>query len=330
VKSSKRLSRREWIALAALSATGAMTWSVRRLVFPRLDISDDSLIPVPDAENVERLRGLAQTLQPLFEPLPVPEPGDWLAKHQELGQSFLEFVRSFAIAPRERFRKLCVAQVGEFTENQRRLLVDTGIYLERFFGYSVEMLEPVLLNDLPANAQRLRESGVRQLNTSHLLNAVLPPLCDPETAAVFGLTAEDLWDGEFNFLYGQGASGTRTCIGSIARFGDANGGEHEYGTCLRRTIGLATHEIGHVFHLPHCIAFSCRMNGSNHLAESDRRPLEFCPECLPKIWWSCSVDPAERFERLQDFAETHGLSKDADLWRSARGRIESAIRNTTR
>jgi archaemetzincin len=330
VKSPKRLSRRELIGLAVLSTFGGITWSVRRLEFPRLNTSDESLIPLPDAENVERLRGLARTLHSLFAPMPAPEPGDWLAKHEELGQTFLEFVRSFPNMPNQRFRRLCVVQLGEFTENQERLLVDTGAYLERFFGYSVKMLESVSLHDLPASAERIRESGARQVRTSHFLNTVLPPLCGEETAAVFGLTAEDLWDGEFNFLYGQGSAGTRTCIGSVARFGDADEGEIGYATCLRRTIGLATHELGHVFHIPHCIAHLCRMNGSNHLAESDRRPLEFCPECLPKIWWFCGVDPAERFERLLDFAETHGLSEDAGLWRSAGSRIELAIRKAVR
>jgi archaemetzincin len=58
-------------------------------------------------------------------------------------------------------------------------------------------------------------------------------------------------------------------------------------------------------------------HGSNHLAESDRRPLEFCPECLPKIWWTCGVDPKIRFSRLAEFAGEHRLNADAKLWQNA-------------
>lgn len=145
-----------------------------------------------------------------------------------------------------------------------------------------------------------------------------------DTAAVIGLTNCDLWDGDFSFLFGQGSHTQRVCVCSVARFGDVDSGTVDYATCLRRTVGLAVHETGHVFGLPHCIAYSCRMNGSNNLTESDRRPLEYCPECLPKIWWTCGVDPAIRFSRLSEFAREHRLSADAKLWRDAGTRLAAA------
>jgi hypothetical protein len=37
--------------------------------------------------------------------------------------------------------------------------------------------------------------------------------------------------------------------------------------------------------LEHCIFFRCIMNGSNHLDESDARPMFFCPVCLRKHWF---------------------------------------------
>ena len=33
------------------------------------------------------------------------------------------------------------------------------------------------------------------------------------------------------------------------------------------------HELGHMFGLPHCVFFSCCMNGSNHDEESQIRPF---------------------------------------------------------
>ncbi len=325
MKLPQLLSRRELLGLATLSVVGAAGWSVRCLVGSGLDTAlEESPVPIPDAENVERLCLLARPLQPLFAVLPEPAPNDWLAKHVEFGQTFVQFARSNPDKLGGGVRKICILPLGDLSDYQQRLFVDTGDYLERFFGFPVERLEPAPLDDLPESAQRVRESGARQVHTGHLLNEILRPLCDNETAAVFGLTAHDLWGGDFSFLFGQGSAEMRTCVGSVARFGDVDAGEVDYATCLRRTIGLATHEIGHVFRLPHCTAYSCRMNGSNHLAEADRRPLEFCPECLPKIWWTCRVDPAERFDRLLEFADKHRLTTDAKLWRSARQRLATA------
>jgi archaemetzincin len=64
------------------------------------------------------------------------------------------------------------------------------------------------------------------------------------------------------------------------------------------------------------------MNGSNNLAEKDRRPIEFCPECQQKIWWASGVDPATRDRKLAEFAESHGLDAEAAHWRQARARLE--------
>lgn len=44
-----------------------------------------------------------------------------------------------------------------------------------------------------------------------------------------------------------------------------------------------THEIGHIFGLRHCQWLACLMQGSNHLEEADRRPLDLCPVCLRKL-----------------------------------------------
>lgn len=56
-----------------------------------------------------------------------------------------------------------------------------------------------------------------------------------------------------------------------------------------------THEIGHMFGIKHCQWLSCVMQGSNHMEESDRRPLDFCPVCLRKLQDAIGFDIAERY-----------------------------------
>src|SRR5579863_2179295 len=332
MKALPKFSRREVLALCSLPVAGVFGWGMQRFAESWTDdsaddwFSDPSRIRLPDKPEFHRFQRLAQALAPLFSRLAAPQPDEWLAKHAEEGQSFARFVFELPERLNDRFRRIGLVPLGDLTETQHRLLADTADFLERFYDFKVEPLAPVALADLPEHAQRARESGERQLRTSHFLNEVLPPLCPDDMAAIVALTNFDVWDGGYNWLFGQGSRPQRACVCSVARFGDVDVGEVDYATCLRRTLGLAVHETGHVFGKPHCIAWSCRMNGSNSLAESDRRPLEYCPECLPKIWWTCDTDPAQRCSRLLEFAREHRLEAEAKLWHAAGSLLTSAER----
>ena len=67
-----------------------------------------------------------------------------------------------------------------------------------------------------------------------------------------------------------------------------------------------------MFGIEHCIWYLCLMNGSNHLAESDARPLHFCPVDLHKLQWSIGFDVVERYQRLRDFEAQAGLKDEAE------------------
>ena len=53
------------------------------------------------------------------------------------------------------------------------------------------------------------------------------------------------------------------------------------------------------------------MNGSNHLAESDARPLHLCPVDLRKLQSSVGFDVVERNRRLHDFHRQAGFEDEA-------------------
>ncbi len=48
------------------------------------------------------------------------------------------------------------------------------------------------------------------------------------------------------------------------------------------------------------------MNGSNHLQESDSRPLELCVVCLRKLQSNIKFDILERYKKLSEFVQTKG------------------------
>lgn len=62
------------------------------------------------------------------------------------------------------------------------------------------------------------------------------------------------------------------------------------------SLQTMTHEIGHMFGIKHCQWLNCVMQGSNHLEESDRRPLDFCPICLRKMQSAVGFKIAERYK----------------------------------
>jgi archaemetzincin len=66
-----------------------------------------------------------------------------------------------------------------------------------------------------------------------------------------------------------------------------------------------------MFGLAHCIYFKCVMNGSNHLAESDGRPLHLCPVCLRKLQWSVGFDVVQRYTALERVARSAGFLDEA-------------------
>jgi archaemetzincin len=59
------------------------------------------------------------------------------------------------------------------------------------------------------------------------------------------------------------------------------------------------------------------MNGSNHQAERDARPLHLCPVCLRKLWWNLRLEPVPYLTRLKTFCQTHGVGAEAHWYEKA-------------
>ena len=66
-----------------------------------------------------------------------------------------------------------------------------------------------------------------------------------------------------------------------------------------------------MFGIGHCIYFHCLMNGSNHLAESDARPMHPCPVDLRKLQHSIGFDVVRWHRGLLDFNASVGFFEEA-------------------
>jgi archaemetzincin len=94
------------------------------------------------------------------------------------------------------------------------------------------------------------------------------------------VTDADLYAEGFGFVLGQADPTGRTAVISLARLREefycrrANQSKLEL-----RAAKEALHELGHLFGLGHCPNPGCVMFFSNNLADTDRKPADFCATC---------------------------------------------------
>jgi archaemetzincin len=271
----------------------------------------------PDAARERQLQALIAKLKPLHTPLAKPRPGEWLDKHKEAGQTFAQYLQSRPVTPTGRRNTIYVQPLGEFDETQREIVKLTADFLGRYFQRPVKVQKDLPLSVIPDEARRRHPTwGMDQILSTYVLDKVLAPRLPDDAAAYIAFTASDLWPGEgWNFVFGQASLSQRVGVWSIYRNGEPEKGSDEFRLCLLRTLKTATHETGHMFSLAHCTKYECDMCGSNHREESDRRPLEVCPECLAKICWATGCDPLVRFEACAEFCREHKLADEDEFYR---------------
>jgi len=255
--------------------------------------------PSPNGPEVARLRGVMETVRPLYLP---HEPSAWDLFFPEHGQTFQEYLAVNPNVPRDRRRILYVRQLGDLTPAQRHILEITAEYLEQFYGLATRIAPTLPLDHVPAGARRRnRFLGSEQIQTGYLLDLLKRALPDDAFAEI-GLTASDLYpDEKMNFVFGQSTLRDRVGVWSLCWLGEPDQSEAEFRTTLARTLKVASHETGHMFSIPHCTKYNCIMNGALSLGEVDFHPFDACPECMAKICWATRSEPRDRYQRLASF-----------------------------
>jgi len=235
-----------------------------------------------------------------------PRPGEWLYVFDEPGQTFAEYRALFrGRAPERGTFAIGIVPLGSVMQEHGALVRALARYAAIFFDTQVELLpaEP-----LPASCYNPRR---RQFRADALLERVRWPLPhEPdEVLAAIGLTSVDLYQGNLNFVFGVADHRKHVSLCSVHRFLPRR--DEPQRLALVRTLKTGTHEIGHMLGMAHCTFYHCLMNGSNSLAESDRRPLFLCPVCLRKLEWRLGFDRRKRYERLKAFFDECGLMEQA-------------------
>ncbi len=134
-------------------------------------------------------------------------------------------------------------------------------------------LEPAYEGSIPPDPTASREGQL--LAERQLQNVLL----EKPNEALFALavTPYDLYSRGLNFVFGV-AFPFKGAIVSYARLLSEN--RDLFFSRVRKEV---THEMGHVFGLPHCPNPHCVMHFSNSLADTDRKGEDFCPACKKKL-----------------------------------------------
>jgi archaemetzincin len=254
-------------------------------------------------------------LLPLHTELGKPQPGDWLDKHPEFGQSYDQYLHSFPARADQHRSVIYLQPLGNFNQSEKRIIDGVTEFLGVYFQLPVKTSETLSLGLVPKQARRKHGStGEEQILTTYVLGTLLKPRLPKDAAVMLAFTNADLWPGEgWNRVYGQADYFDRLGVWSTNRFGNPAGGDAAFRLCLLRTLKTASHETGHMFSIPHCTIFECDMCGSNSLAEADRHPLEVCPSCLAKLCYATAADPEKRFRGLIAFYKAHGLKAEQEF-----------------
>lgn len=276
-----------------------------------------------DASNPSLARAFDEQVG--YVPIAPPADGDWLDAHPERGQSFEGYLRSGPNLPNDERTTLYLMPIGAWASDfvvgeDGAVLVPAPplSQLEEFarlyFQMPVKALPGVAVEDLQLTSRN--HFGRRQLLTTDILRALARRLPD-DAYSLIAVTMEDLYPAEsWNFVFGYASLGERVGVYSFARYDPAfygrSRGPAANRKILRRGLKVMAHEIGHMYGMEHCIHYTCVMNGSNHLEESDTKPMHLCPVCLRKLHHAVGFDPATRYEQLGELYRRVGFGYDAD------------------
>jgi archaemetzincin len=258
-----------------------------------------------------------------FDPVPGPGPHDWLSVARERGQGFERFARVTSNRPGEARPQIGLQPVGELSAEQARLVQDLLRFGSAFFMREVRLLPPLPVEGAGIASRRNRYTDDVQLNTRDILR-ILADHVPPDAWGVLGVSFYDLYPHEaWSFVFGEALLDERVGVFSLARYDPRfYGDEGDPGLVLRRGCKVLAHEACHMLGLRHCVFFNCLMNGSNSLAESDRRPLHLCPVDLRKLQWSLGLDLLDRYRRLQAFWTQAGAAGEAEWIERRLGFVE--------
>lgn len=194
--------------------------------------------------------------------------------------------------------KICIIPVGEVPERDLAFARDV---VAASFGREALICEPLPLQEVYYYPER------GQYGANGFLGYVEANA--PRGAyRVLGITAQDIFAGDLNFLFGIGRCPGKCAIVSTYRFG------FYCDTAERRDLRFAklvVHELGHTFGLLHCRQPLCVMKFAVGYETLDGTRLAACARCERSLRAVAAVEAEERRAKLEEVLKNYGLWGEA-------------------
>ncbi len=264
-----------------------------------------------------------------FERMGKPKSGEWLATFHEIPQTMERYRLATSVRPTEKRKVIVLQPLGKVTDEQQKTMEALCAYTEAFFQMPARVEKPIELTPKDPAIQMVRNIPMghrhgtydKQYDAGAILQQVLIPHLPDDAVVYLGITMEDLWDGDLNYVFGVGSMVQRVGVYSLCRYYPEFWGkkrvEGDEQLGLLRACKVLNHEAGHMFGLGHCVFYHCSMNGSMNLPETDAAPVHFCPLCDKKLAWNIGFEPMKRFVAMKDFYAKYGMTEEAD-WTAKR------------
>lgn len=281
-------------------------------------------------ERALKLSSSKDAVAPFFKLMGAPDERDWLASFKESGQTFAEYLNENPTLPTAERKKIYIQPMGKFSATQKKILRLVADYTKAFYNLPVELKPEMNLENVPREMQRTNfYEGQKQIKTHYFLGEVLPKILPADAAALICFTTSDLYPEEnWNYVFGQASLQDRIGVWSLYRLGNPDKSPEDYRNFLARTLKIAMHETGHMFSMRHCAKYECLMSGTNHLGETDRRPLDACPECMAKIAWAMNYEPVERYRNLAEFWEKQNWNDEKETFLKKAEAVSAAAKQS--
>ncbi|XP_049636176.1 archaemetzincin-2 isoform X2 [Suncus etruscus] len=243
-----------------------------------------------DIREQQFLNEAFQQKQNLFLPITLHSQSDWLTSHPEDPQDFEQFFsdpyRNKPSPEKHQIYIQCIGSLGNSRSINEEYIKWLKTYCEAFFyGLTVTLLEPV-----PVSATKC---SFRVNDSTHNL----------QIHAGVGIFSFARYCNDFYSPHYKGrVKKQKVSPSDYSIFNDYYLPEVT-SVLLLRSCKTLSHEVGHIFGLRHCQWLACLMQGSNHLEEADRRPLNLCPICLRKLQCAIGFKIVERYKALVKWIE---------------------------
>ena len=275
---------------------------------PKVENPPPQSAPQSRDQRISRLIKIKSAIAPFFKLMGKPGNTDWLAAHKEAEQTFEEYLSSNPTLPTPERKTIYIQPLGKFSEAQQRVLRLTADYMRVFYNLPVKLEAEMILENVPQEMTRKNAyTHQTQIKTTYFSENLLPKIIPADAAALICFTNFDLFpENDWSYVFGQASLQTRVGVWSLYRLGNPDKSKNDYRLFLARTLKIAMHETGHIFSMRHCTKYECLMSGTNNLQETDRRPVDDCPECMAKIAWAMNYEPAARYRNLAKFWAAQG------------------------